>query len=269
VSERNYRTKLENFYRQDGYEGFGGNFNPAAHAEYANFVAKEIGGEGVLEIGSGLGAAALAMHERGCLVTASDLYPDLARRKFAEIGSSVPVLFLNAGANHLPDSTVANYALYQVLEHLAEPQACFQQAFRTLRPGGRLFIVSPNLLSPLASAQVLVKGLSGRWQMPWHCRTDGYTFPFGSTVSEAFAILCRNVLLAFALRLGPKRPRFRTPCLRKPAQSDSDAVFLAEPLTVRAMLREEGFEILSFQRERRTGTWGGSVWICARKPGAR
>ena len=40
------------------------------------------------------------------------------------------------------------------------------------------------------------------------------------------------------LRLAPglRQPRFRVPCLRKPALSDSDAVFLTEPLTLREML---------------------------------
>jgi SAM-dependent methyltransferase len=50
-----------------------------------------------------------------------------------------------------PDETFDLISAHWVVEHLREPEAFLREAFRLLRPGGRLFIRTTNLLSPLTT----------------------------------------------------------------------------------------------------------------------
>ncbi|MGZ3692716.1 MAG: methyltransferase domain-containing protein [Bdellovibrionota bacterium] len=261
-------SELENFYRDDAYEGFGGKFSPDAHREYVGFVKGFLNSKSVLEIGSGNGAAAFALHSQAVQVIASDIFPETALNNFSGLNLPISVLELNATKNNLPDCSVENYSLNQVLEHIAEPEECFRHCFRTLKPGGKIVIVSPNLLSPLTNLQVIWNGSTRKWKIPFAFRNDGYAFPFGSTLLGSFFTLHKIIFSVLELHLFPqrRRPRFRSPSLKKPALSDSDAVFLTEPLTVRAMLLKAGFKIVSFQENRKTGSLAGSVWIVAEKP---
>lgn len=261
------QTPLEEFYQNDAYLGFAGNFSPDTYSEYVEFVKENIGEREVYEIGSGLGAAAYSLHSQGVRITATDIFPQMSKKKFQEIGASIPVIQLNAVKNHLPNNSVENYSLFQVFEHIEDSAECLRQCHRSLVVGGKIIIVSPNLISPLSSAQSFVFGLTKKWKTPYFYRADGYSFPLGSTVLGAFGVLLKNICLSIVLSFfpGQRRPRYRIPCLKKPALSDSDAVFLTEPLTIKRMLETIGFRIVSFQQKRRAGRFAGSVWIVAEK----
>jgi SAM-dependent methyltransferase len=256
-------SDLEAFYKGDAYQGFKGEFSVVNFEEYADFVHSHLGSSPVIELGSGSGAAAYALHLKNVAVTASDIYTDTIRRNFSHQALSIPVLELNAEKNHLPSNSIPNYCLYAVLEHLRDPASCLKECYRTLEQGGKVVLVSPNLFSPLTSLRTLLNCLTGKWKAPWFIRSDGYRFPFGSTFVGAVLIFFRNLAVTLYCNFwrGARRPRFRTPCLKTPAVSDSDAVFMVEPLTLRGLLESAGFEIVSFQEPRRTGTWAGSVWI--------
>lgn len=259
---------LEDFYSANAYEGFSKDFNPDTFHAYASFVHGLIQNEELIEIGSGAGVAATCLHELGVRVTASDMYPELLQKNFKERNISIPILRLNVLAGEVARGSASNFSMYQVLEHIAEPQICIKACYDSLLPGGRLIIVSPNLLSPLSTGKILLLSMLGRWKNPWLSRRDGYSYPMGSTVLEMSLYFVRNF---FSALLRPwvttlQKPVFREPCLKKPASSDSDAVFLTEPITLRRMLQSTGFEIESYQQGRFGGSWAGSVWIAARKP---
>ncbi|MBI2711986.1 MAG: class I SAM-dependent methyltransferase [Bdellovibrio sp.] len=264
------KPELSKFYKDDAYQGFKGEFNPEAFKEYTDFVKSELGKESLIELGSGSGAAAYALHMAGIQVTASDIYPATAQRNFTEKQIPIPVLEIDLLNNVLAPDTAPNYSLYRVIEHLEDPQACIEECYRTLKPNGKLIIISPNLLSPLASLKVILLSLLRYWKTPVFKRMDGYTFPYGSSLLEAFYFLFRNLFVSTQLSLVSKKPkpRFRVPCMKKPAFSDSDAVFLSEPLTVRNLMKNAGFQIVSFQRPRGTWIWAGSLWIVGVKPSA-
>ncbi len=260
-------TEIENFYADNGYCGFGNSADVDRFSEYAEFVTEAIRNGHVYELGSGLGLAAYALKLKGVDVIATDIYPGNAERKFSELKIEIPVKLINLNGIDSADNSVSNYCLNQVMEHLENPAKAISEVYRTLRPGGRFIIVGPNLMSPLSSLKCIAYGVLGKWKTPWFRRTDGYRYPFGDTICESVFFFFINLMRTiFRLFFSKNRvPVFRKPCLKKPAISDSDAVFLMNPLDVRQMLLESGFEIESYQSKRRFGSFAGSTWIIALK----
>lgn len=260
-------SEIEQFYADNGYCGFGNSINVDRFEEYAKFVLSNIGQNEVFELGSGLGLAAFALKLKGIKVTATDIFPDNAIQKFQELQVEIPVKFINVNKIDIADNSVENYCLNQVMEHLENPEKAVNEVYRTLRPEGRFIIVGPNLISPLSSLKCVIYGVIQKWKTPWFIRRDGYSYPFGDTILDSVILLFLNILRTL-LRICFKRSRkliFRKPCLKKPALSDSDAVFLMNPLDVREMLTTAGFKILSYQSQRSFGSFAGSTWIVAVK----
>ncbi len=260
-------SELEQFYEGDAYCGFAGDFNVGRYRAYADFVLAHARGA-VHEIGSGLGQAAYALHERGVAVVATDIFPDNARKTFGARGIRIPVEKLNVYRVELPPGSVENFCCYQVMEHIERPQLALAELYRALRPGGRLIVVGPNLISPLATGKNLVMGLLGKWEFPLLGKRGAYSFPHGDNLVQIFLRVFRNAALT-ALKLAlpsARRAMFRTPCLVKPAISDSDAVFLLNPMDLAALMRAAGFEITSYQAPQRWGSWAGSTWLVGEKP---
>ena len=259
-------SNIEQFYSDDGYCGFKDDFTPSRYDDYVNFVKKNIIGS-VHEIGSGLGEAAYALHLSSINVTATDIFPNNAISSFKKMDINIPVEFLNSNKIDKKDNSIENYSLYQVLEHIETPQQTISEIYRTLKPGGQLVIVGPNLISPLSTIKAFIFGLTGKWETPFFIRKDRYKFPFGSTVLEIFPFIFINLyrtLIKLFFRCA-RKPIFREPCLEKPAISDSDAVFLMNPLDVRELLINNGFSITSYQEERKMKSFTGSTWIVGQK----
>lgn len=164
---------------------------------------------------------------------------------------------------------LAGFCFYRVLplEHIETPEKTIREVYRTLKPGGRFVIVGPNLISPLSNIKVFIMGATGKWPTPWLIRKDGFTYPFGNSVIAIFFKFFHNLGRTLLRQFLPfmRKPIFRTPCLKKPAISDSDSVFLMNPYDVRALLERSGFKIISYQQQRRARSWAGSTWIVAEK----
>lgn len=116
----------------------------------------------VLEVGCGSGgflvaAAARELDIRGVDVALRWLI--VARRRLADRRLSVSLL--GACAEHLPwpdgsfDAVVAD----SVLEHLEDPARALREWARVLRPGGRIFVWSPNRFSLLPDPHVRLWGV--------------------------------------------------------------------------------------------------------------
>ncbi len=259
-------SKLEQFYKDDAYCGFGSEIKVERYKEYAEYVKSHVSNK-VFEIGSGLGLAALAIKLAGVEVSATDIFPQNAEKTFLKNNISIEVIELNVNKITLADNVVDNFCLYQVMEHIESPEIAIAEIYRTLKPGGSFILVGPNLISPLTSLKSFVMAITRKWDTPFFSRNDGYEFPFGSTVVECFFIIFINLYRTF-LKLLLKSKRniiFRKPCLIKPAISDSDAVILLNPIDMREMLLKTGFSILDYQTKRLFGSFAGSTWIVARK----
>ncbi len=103
----------------------------------------------VLEIGCGTAAAAVGCAALGASVDATDVslrWLVLARRRLEESGAAGTVRLAACAAEHLPfpDGSFDLVVATDVIEHVESPRAVVAEAARVLRPGGLLFLATPN-----------------------------------------------------------------------------------------------------------------------------
>lgn len=108
-------------------------------------------GEKALEVGCGTAALSAALAARGADVVASDVslrWLVLARKRLAE-GGWHGVELVACAAESLPfeSESFELVAAADVIEHVADPDRFVAESARVLRPGGLLFLATPNRYS--------------------------------------------------------------------------------------------------------------------------
>jgi ubiquinone/menaquinone biosynthesis C-methylase UbiE len=108
-------------------------------------------GDRVLEVGCGTAALGAAFAARGASVTATDIslrWLVLAQKRLAARGTP-GVELVACAAEQLPfdDAGFDLVAASDVIEHVQSPQRFAVEAARVLRPGGLLFLATPNRYS--------------------------------------------------------------------------------------------------------------------------
>ena len=124
-------------------------------------------GKQVLEIGSGSGAASCLLGKAGAHVTAIDLTSEavqMTRQNATFQGVSLQVTQMDAENLSFNNGSFDFVFSWGVLHHSANPQACFREVARVLKPNGRGLIMVYNR----KSLRYLLKGIywlicNGKW----------------------------------------------------------------------------------------------------------
>jgi len=118
----------------------------------------------LLEVGAGTGWWSRILARRGFRVTA--LEPSSAMRRVGAGRGLEPIEWVAGTAERLPDPSEAFdvVLLMTVLEFLPEPGRALTEAWRVVRPGGRLVVGHLDALSPWAA---LYRRLGDRGVSPW------------------------------------------------------------------------------------------------------
>jgi ubiquinone/menaquinone biosynthesis C-methylase UbiE len=128
--------------RTDRYRRLG--FDRLAAAAFVARAARLPAGP-VLDVGTGKGLLAAALADEGRSVVSADVDRDelaLAALLVAERGLAERIRFLRADAAALPFAAASfgACAMMDVLHHLADDAAVFEEMVRVLRPGGLLVV---------------------------------------------------------------------------------------------------------------------------------
>lgn len=108
-------------------------------------------GDRVLEVGCGTAALTAAFANRGAEVVATDVslrWLALAQKRLSESAAeSVELVACAAEELPFPDESFDVVAASDVIEHVEDPRRFVAEAARVLRPGGVLFLATPNRFS--------------------------------------------------------------------------------------------------------------------------
>jgi len=186
----------------------------------------------VLEVGCGSGWTAAFLRRAGHEAYGVDLH----HGPLGAFDFDREISYASADAARLPfaDGSFDAVGMYQVLEHLPDPARALEECRRVLRPGGRLVVVGPHLVSlgvaAYSVAKEVVKALrrGGLWERrgpatPIH--------PYGNTLPETLRALGRT--FAWNVRQVVARAvtfPMRQPDPRPPFLADNDACYFCNPM---------------------------------------
>jgi 2-polyprenyl-6-hydroxyphenyl methylase/3-demethylubiquinone-9 3-methyltransferase len=105
-----------------------------------------IAGKSVLDVGCGLGFFSRRLAERGALVTACDLGPELVRRTRERVGCTAVVADALALEHQFGPDRFDVVVSSECIEHTPDPDGALRQMVAVLRPGGYLSVSTPNVV---------------------------------------------------------------------------------------------------------------------------
>ena len=128
---------------------------PGIHEAFFPFFLKETQEEKlhVLDVGAGHGAFTQKLHQLGYEVAACDLFPEIfyypeVSCKKADLTQPLPY----------PDNHFDAVVAMEVMEHILDHEVFFKEVSRILKPQGKLFISTPNILSLKSRWRFLFSG---------------------------------------------------------------------------------------------------------------
>jgi SAM-dependent methyltransferase len=237
-----------------------------AHRRFGNYALRFLApGQRVLDVGCGEGSMVRFLSGAGLVAHGVDVRP-FATRYYREVARERECFAIGSGtALPYADGSFDAVTFFDVLEHVYEVEQLLSEACRVLARGGKLIVVSPNLLSPVHSLSSLWSSVKGEEGFHLFRHRDPPTSPFGNTVLQILWILLRNaILMGSKLVVSRSSPSFRVPDPRYVGWGDSDSIYLVNPVEVRRWFRKLGLAILAYQGEGTTGALGplaGGVWI--------
>jgi len=177
----------------------------------------------------------------------------LSRNGFDSFGIDVSFNFINstkkqASKNlhfsvgnvcNLPykDSSFDVVGTFDVLEHLGEVEKFFSEAARVLKPGGKIIVISPCVITPFTPLKALfVKG--GRHSVY-------------NTRKEAFAAIFKNICIILKKKFSKKLSMcLRDPKINKEWQKrEDDVIYMAHPIDIKRIFDLFGIKLQHYQKD--------------------
>jgi SAM-dependent methyltransferase len=123
-----------------------------------SWAAARLDGKRVLDFGCGGGEGTAAMAARAASVLGVDVAEEAVDYAREHNGApNVEYEVIGDGGVPRPDASFDTVCSFQVLEHVADPDAYLAEAKRLLAPGGELLLATPDRRTRLL-----------RWQQPWN-----------------------------------------------------------------------------------------------------
>lgn len=128
---------------------------PGTHQKFLPFFQQRVSSQPVkvLDVGAGYGAFSKQLYEMGYDVHACDLFPEIFRFEPVEC-RKVNII---EGFPYEDNSFDVAIAI-EVMEHIYDHENFFREVNRILKPGGQLFISTPNILSLKSRVRYLFTG---------------------------------------------------------------------------------------------------------------
>jgi SAM-dependent methyltransferase len=246
------------------------------YRRYVNFVLIHLtrSPSRILDVGCGNGWSTWLLRQAGHDALGCDLHggPLEAKKVDPELG------YTSADAQRLPfaDSVFDMVAMHAVLEHVPHPARVLTECLRVLRPGGRLIVVGPHLLSVGISLSCVLRET---WKALLHSgRTmrrgpDTPKHPFGNTLQEVYWYLGHHTFRTLR-KLWSERPvRFllREPDPRPPFDADNDACYYCNPMDLIRWAKQISgvLSVRWWAPDRRCARWlwpvAGGTWVVLEK----
>lgn len=251
-------ARMQEYYRQPEYhdiwiKGVNAHWTAAGHAAQLAMTSYIPSRGRVLEVGCGDGLAREELLARvpGIRYVGVDLNPQLSNGSFGFVAANCEQLPFRAASM---DVVLSMF----VIEHLVFPAAFLDEAWRVLRPGGRLIVIAPDFARhAMPSERTGLSYGSGREKLARGRILDALLTAYDTRV--------RIVTQRWARRRGLQRGRFTFPVLRTPRclkfdafTPDCDAVYPACPEEIVNYLKQ-GSELGSSEIFHRDGVAFGLV----------
>lgn len=137
------------------YEGLPIHAAPGVHEDAFRLLSRHLMPPArVLEVGAGSGAFTKRLVDAGFQVEAADLDPT----GWPLEGVPLHVVDLNEPRWPLPEGAFDAVVAVEVIEHVENPSAFLRNARRRLKPGGLLFLTTPNVASLASRRALLLRG---------------------------------------------------------------------------------------------------------------
>ncbi|MGF1738410.1 class I SAM-dependent methyltransferase [Photobacterium satsumensis] len=142
----------------DSYKGLPIHAYKGLHGRVGELIADYTAAEqsDALDLAAGAGALSLRMKDMGASVTSVDIVEENFRLDKSQI--NFRCVDLNSSFSKLFEKRFDVITAIEIVEHLENTRAFIQNCQRLLKPGGVLFLSTPNISSNQAIAELICKG---------------------------------------------------------------------------------------------------------------